>query len=628
MLSASSLDLSHLLRCKPPCPIRVARLHTNIPSFAVVLRQKHASPHQQKPDATAPASTASDHHPSGTTETGVSSILGRRPMDQPPVLSYNLPGYEPHTKPPQSTFAEARRPLQYPQLTSAASGRASSSTQPVAPPASGLLTFPGQSMDPVSLDGEQNVEKMADELHPDPDPTSLRDHPQQYSDPEMKSHLLDVVATTDSVEDAWAAYRMLTLLPPDTSLPTANPKIPYQHLHRLVRLFATAMRTRTIFLRLLSVLSHLRQSGGRVKVWEWNLLIDCAGKGWRRTHQKDFRLALDVYADMLSGRVPGASFSHSSTDDGPVEDDNMADRKPDIVTFTTLLAIAVRTREPSSIRHASLLLSQSGIPANVTSYTALLGYYARRNELFGVRDTLNKMHRHDIPLNQVAFNAVVWAFVYNNRMDVAGAMYRIVRHSVVPEADGEAVKAAAHWLYEKETLAIPEELAANKITYHMLIQGYAYYGDFKRCLQVFQDMLSSPVAHDDNVEAYPPTMTAFRAIFLGFFRHGTSASQAPLTTRLSLLDDTPNVHAWSLANLELLFEQFLSLPLDMRPRPGLIYWILVAFERTSGNDTEMLRVVYQRLEDRFGGRWDGRVERMRQKIFGADASVPRVYTKR
>ena len=41
-------------------------------------------------------------------------------------------------------------------------------------------------------------------------------------------------------------------------------------------------RTRLNFIRLLSILSTIRRIGGQLQLWEWNTLIDFAGKGFRK----------------------------------------------------------------------------------------------------------------------------------------------------------------------------------------------------------------------------------------------------------------------------------------------------------------------------------------------------------
>ncbi|KAI0069206.1 hypothetical protein BV25DRAFT_1818193 [Artomyces pyxidatus] len=201
------------------------------------------------------------------------------------------------------------------------------------------------------------------------------------------------------------------------------------------------------------------------------------------------------------------------------------------------------------------------------------------------------MKRHNLELDEVGFHAALWAFAYNGRLDIARTMYRIVRHRVVPEDDEDDVTAA--------------------IDSHIMVQCFAYRGDFLGCSGIFQDMLSTPAEAGGEDAAFLPTMTTFRALFLGFSRHGAPDSRSPPI-------DPQQPHLWTLANLEDTFAQFLKTPLERPPRPTVVYWILVAFAKTSDNDAWKLREVFERLDDRFKvPSWGGRLERMRREIYGA-----------
>jgi len=123
-------------------------------------------------------------------------------------------------------------------------------------------------------------------------------------------------------------------------------------------------------------------------------------------------------------------------------------------------------------------------------------------------------------------------------------------------------------------------------------------------------------------DAFQPTITAFRAIFLGFFRHGKSPhnqqKSAHFRPRALTIGHTPDPDAWSLENLEPIFQRFLDLPDGVKPRVTVLYWIIMAFAKTSGDDFEQLRRVYAQLEDRFGDIWGGRLGRLKAKIYEDD----------
>ena len=107
-----------------------------------------------------------------------------------------------------------------------------------------------------------------------------------------------------------------------------------------------------------------------MKRWEWNLLVDAAGKGTHKIHLEDFRTSLAMFDDMRAGRAPGETFLAAgraervenrsfSSDDGYhdyAQDEDAVDfsravseaqgahsadpqREPDAYTYTSLLPL-------------------------------------------------------------------------------------------------------------------------------------------------------------------------------------------------------------------------------------------------------------------------------------------------
>ena len=566
------------------------------------------------------------------------------------------------------------------------------------------------------------LEALADDLEAHATTTSCVDAlPRMYRRQSLRPRLLATLANTQDVACAWAAYRALVILP--RSPDKAAPKVPFPHRHRLLRLLAAApprpLRTRGRFAQILSVLRALQNAGGTVQTWEWNLLLDCAGKeGWRRPREEHFRAALALLAEMrrhegggdrgggggggagtaLNATTPAAGGGRSRDADG-----GGAGLEPDIFSYTTLLAHAVRTRSPAAVRHSAQLLARAGLAPGVHAHTALLCFFAQRGDLAGVRDMLFRLRRHAHAeagpgLTQASFNAVLWAFAYNGRLDVAQAMYRVVRGRLLaggsrrPPTEAEEeheeereeelelelepeLEELERALAEREMIVIAHEVVPDTATYHTLILAYSYHGDLRASLATLRDMLSAPPA---SALASPPSsplsrerrlaasgqggfiasLPAFRAIFLGFARHGvvdhpsstpssssspsrrnydhptsprrltpTFTSQKyrddhhhpeqrrrshhPFTTshrhhrhhRPLLLVIDGNAHGgeseWTLQTLEALFARFLELPRDTRLREPTLFWLVSAFARTSGRDPAVLRRVFERVEDRF-----------------------------
>ncbi|ETW84458.1 hypothetical protein HETIRDRAFT_47433 [Heterobasidion irregulare TC 32-1] len=433
------------------------------------------------------------------------------------------------------------------------------------------------------------------------------------------------MSTSHSREEVWNAYYVFSLLPHDPKIPEALSSIPVPHLRRICRLLASGPepRTRIQFLRLLSVSSALHREGGQVRLWQWNALINLAGQGWRRTRLENFTTAIGLYGDMVHGKAPGTMFFSVDNDalEAREEEGAREDRtgprarriKPDIVTHSMLLDIAARTGSQQFMAQAAGMLEQSGLRPNVVSHTSMLGYFTRKRDLAGVRATLLKMRQQGIELNVVALNACIWAYAYNGRMDIAEGIYRVMRHRVYGEEREESLDAVIEYLEQRESIVISSRIVPDKITYHTLMQGYAYHGDLVRCLRVFSEMLSTP-----NLEAaanrygrrprepYTATVSAFRSIFLGFSRHARSPlPTTPVSPQLARLPryqvyPTLDPGAWSLENFDQLFDSFLELPESVRVQEHLMWWVVMGCGRVSGNDAAKMVSVIERMERRYG----------------------------
>lgn len=444
--------------------------------------------------------------------------------------------------------------------------------------------------------------------------------PSVESIPMNRAYLKRVIAKSASVDDAWEAYQQLLSI---TRLEDGR-SVPFSHLHRLTRLIASARpRTRANFVRLLSVITTIRRNGGQVRLWQWNVLIDFAGKGWRKTRLADFKSAIDVYEDMIAGRHPGASWGVDE-DVLPSEVPHQGNRiTPDVVTFTTLINIAANTKESSAMRHATALMEAAGVAPNRVTYLALIKYYTRKNQLGDVRLVLARMEEKGSDLDLDGVNAILWAYARAGQLGIASAIYRVLRNWVVPENDlaQDEVTSLVEHLRLTEHIALTQKMLPNAATYHVMIQCSAYHGDLVRCLQVFMDMLSTPertILRDEGGGSkstlVAPTLAAFRAIFLGFSRHGQARAAVVLNQGRPVFSHEKR-SGWILDNLELLFESFLKLPPQVKPSERIIYWVLVAFTKTSNEDSKKLRWVWEQLEERFGGHWGSRLEQFKRRIF-------------
>jgi hypothetical protein len=447
-------------------------------------------------------------------------------------------------------------------------------------------------------------------------------------DIDYRQDLIRVLSESQSPNVAWNAYCALLAMPRRQTGPVPQPHIPHFLLHRLGHLFSqTRPKTRVLFFRLLSVLRTIWRSGGEIHLTEWNALIGSAGSGWRKTRPEDFRFSLEIFNDMVSQREPGTNLLGDDHAISMQCSPPAKVAKPDIVTYTTLLTIAARTSSVPVIRHAISILKASGIQPNRITHLSLLKHFAQIKDISGVRSTLTKMKQQGLELGLDGVNGCLWCFGSSSRVDLASKVYRVLRHNVVPDDKGDIV-AITEYLANVHGIVVPDTMVPDTVTYTMMIQILAYHNHFYPSLDVFIDMLSS-----ENVETkalrphdrggaqppanFPPNFPAFRALFLGFARHAIppSATRSTLSTRLRSLAGRPT---WTLENLDNIFDIFLALPACARPCRSTLYWIIVAFKKTSGNDVAKLRDVWLRLQEVYPWPWADpgqRLSRLRKEIF-------------
>ena len=459
--------------------------------------------------------------------------------------------------------------------------------------------------------------------------------PTTFTQDHERARLLNVIGTTQSFDEAWDAYRTFSSLPLAED-PALN-KYPSRHLHRLVSLLATIRpRTRRIYLSLVSIISTLRASGHLIYSWEWNLLMDASAKGWRKTRFEDYKTSLRVFNDMLAYQkeVRGPDNSQhiyqnvrsSSHDQEAILTHNGL--APDIYSYTTLISHAARTLSPQALEHARSLLNSTEIVPNRVTLLAQLRLHTSHNQMFGVRRTIAEIRDRGLALDIYGVNSVIWAFARNEHMEVAEAIYRVLQSNVdanghdggVFEGVDEEIAAAAKFLAEVENIVIPPRVVPNRITYTALIQSYAYQGDLTRTLQVFADMLSSsdPFAiWRGEVARFLPVMSIFRAIFLGFYRHGVDPGTPDVCRRGRRRSRGGHGLGldWNVENLDAIYKGFLELPADQKPEDIVVYWLIMAFEKCSGGDHWRMREVWTRLEGKWGDRWGSRLRRVRRAIY-------------
>lgn len=448
----------------------------------------------------------------------------------------------------------------------------------------------------------------------------------QEGDREM--NLIHIIERSTSATDVWQAYTELREYYDQNQSPSAG-LLARHHLHRLIRVLSeNRPKTRTQFIRLLDVIQFLQKCGGKVQLHEWNALIHNAGRGWRKTRVEDFQLVMDMYNDMVTGAPAGTTMAGSIYDNAPLQGKPV---HPDIITFTSVLDIAARTLHAPSIRRATGLLHDASLSPNRITHLSMLRYFVLTRQLSGVRSTVLKMKEQGLELGIDGLNACIWAYSRAGDLEMVRNIYRVLRHRIWPEDQKAEVDAIMRQLKSEEAIDIEPHLVPDEITFFEVVQAMAYHGDLLGSLNALTDMLSAPSSTKPNIQAditnappYPSTMPAFRAIFLGFAKHGVPQIDHSAAIRHSTLDTFRSTR-WNHQSLISLFEVFMGRPECARPSRSVIYWIVVAFMKTSMHDPTAIREVWLRMESRFNGPWggrDNRLQRLRQMIFSNEFLHP------
>jgi hypothetical protein len=432
----------------------------------------------------------------------------------------------------------------------------------------------------------------------------------------VRDEWLELLGSTTDLDEAWTSYQTLVDLPLDT-FPLVQPKpngpafqIPHRYLHRFAGMLAsTRPKTKEVYRRLHTVLMTIQDTGGTIHLWEWNALIHLAGNGYRKLLASEVQLSLDLLQDLIE-RLPvgttterrkGHGFDELTPSSAAVR--LMGPKGPDIITYTALLDLAVRTQHIPLVRHVRGLLLSSNIQPNAITHRVMLRHFTRTRDMSGVRETLSRMRAQKMELGKEGVNAALWAFAYNGHLSEADAIYHVLRASLkrrlaetdlpqlaeavtIPEPKEQGIDQTRRHLLEHENIHIPDDLIPDAYTYTALILSFAYHGHLVPALRVFHDMLTTPdiapviasyevaarqqqkkkkKSSDVSVVAdqsaiskallaaptFAPTYVVYRAIFLGFARYVlpqyTPRGQRSATSHALgvMLRGPRRRHAWS-----------------------------------------------------------------------------------
>ena len=470
---------------------------------------------------------------------------------------------------------------------------------------------------PGHLSGHESIERVTQDRPPVP-PTPFRLHSSNPYRTSAPADLLSldpliihdlglleaIIAHTASPNQAWDAFTRCRSL---SHSPT--PEL----LARLSALLvSTRPRSRTVFLRLQQVLTAIRDTGGALYAWQWNALLHAAGDAQRRVRARDYLASVRVFREWREYAGELEEVQHHGLAASSHHDESASGRgvpipEPTIRTYTTLLAIATRTRLPRLVAHALQLMRESSLEQDRMARLAILPFYIHRRRFEPVRAIIREFAEAGEDVGVDGVTAYIWALGRMGYVNEMEEVYAVLKVNVSCTQGGQGTQeqgeeGGAKLLFG-DLLVFPK-VVPNAVTYVSVVQILTFRGHLRRALEVYRDMLAHwQVLQDAEPELEPlPTHAIFRAIFLGFVRHARSPASVSPTLALEAQghpeEDLDPVD-WNLSTLSTLFSNFCTLTEDP-PSGRIVHWILRSFMKTSDGDVEAMKTVWRTLEMTFG----------------------------
>ncbi|SCZ88585.1 BZ3500_MvSof-1268-A1-R1_Chr2-1g04507 [Microbotryum saponariae] len=332
-----------------------------------------------------------------------------------------------------------------------------------------------------------------------------------------------------------------------------------------------------------------------------------------------------------------------------------------IKTFNTLLNLASLARAWDLYDNAQARMHSMRIHDDVATVGIRMMMMLRRGANLDAiwREFVRGVQRYGPEQSdQRLWGSMVWCFARRGKMEEAMRLFSTMQqrsengHQVDLLALGPQQTRFDHhddgtiptlWVHARRP---------DRSTFEGLVQAFAHYGDLASALAVMREMLGSdpPIA---------PSHQTYASLFRGFTRHGRAPSglasrhlhggvystdrgnlsayrEAPLSALSSLVTGNarptqPGVD-WTLEVLDSLFDGFIAsspasttdsagLPFQgarSAPQPAQLFWLVLAYEVMTGNDSTVVLDRWARVERVFnrtdrsewkGWKVDGRLQR-------------------
>lgn len=338
---------------------------------------------------------------------------------------------------------------------------------------------------------------------------------------------------------------------------------------------------------------------------------------------------------------------------------NEGDFVAETATYNALLHVATRARSWDLVDQVEMRMSALGIVADPQT----MGVRMQKDHFRGTHiETIWAGFEQGVRrwgegngMNRL-WGMMLWVYAERGMLVEARKVYEAMRAG--EEVDLASLRPPDHLLREVDDLAshAVRPPAPDETIYARLIQAYAFRGDLYAALSILRDMVRPPPPSASStptrLTAYQPTMHIYTCLFRGFATHGHLPSsplpdvsphllRGPTTSRANAraLRETSFVpltklgsssgggsqavgvglgagggnSPWTLDTLHTLFTSFLALSpppppitptLPFRgvrtaPSSKELYWLLLAFEVLSGDDSELVLRVWDEVEYKF-----------------------------
>jgi pentatricopeptide repeat protein len=383
-----------------------------------------------------------------------------------------------------------------------------------------------------------------------------------------------------------------------------------------------------------SMLRELRGGGQGLREKDWRALILFVGTSLRSPRATpEVESAFSLFSQYMR------------LDEGTIGRDRTLKRRKQgrsakIETYNALLHIAAKARSWELFENVEQRLASLGLQGDV--YTVGIRMYKEDRRGAHVETVWNVFQeglaRFGAEEGAKLWNMMLWVLARRGMLKDAMRLYEVMRKGepvdlgmLAPRDDPLSGDLTTPRATDRRYLPPPPE----ESTYARLIQAFAHRGDLNSALSIMRDMvsLSPPLSN------YAPSTHIFTCLFRGFATYGfyptpsdllvsprhlrgspirsnALASRESSFSPLSILGANRRspTSPWSLSTLQSLFQSFLSLSPPSPPTYHLLpfsgqrtspsakelFWLVLAFEVLSGDDSELVLEVWKAVEETFG----------------------------